>query len=303
MVMRLKELLGAVLSGNDLQLLVRAYDVVGDIVIMTIPRELETKEHEIASAILANNRKIKVVAKRAAHYGGEFRSRPITIIGGEARKETEVREFGIRLQLNVEKVYFSIRSGNERRRIASLVQPGEKVLVLFSGIGPYPLMISMYSRAKRIIGIEKNPIAHDYGLLNLSLNKKINNIELFQGDVIDILPQFTAEFDRIIMPLPKSAGDFVDLALTVLRPGGCLHFYDMQDTGAFAESVAKVRAASDMASRSLLAAEVVVCGHCGPRTYRICVDALIGAEKSGKGCQELPLNYMLLSGMTKVYRK
>lgn len=274
--MRLKELLDGVLSGRDLQLLVGAYDVVGDIVIMTIPRELETKEREIAAAILANSRKVKVVAKRTAHYGGEYRSRPIAIIGGEDRKETEVREFGVRLSLHVEKVYFSIRSGNERRRIASLVMPEEQVLVLFSGIGPYPLMISRYSLAKRIAGIEKNPVAHEYALVNLKLNRRADNVELFLGDIVDILPQFTVQFDRIIMPLPKSAGHFVDLALTALRPGGCLHFYDMQHSGSFSESVAKVRKASALAGLRLLAAEVVSCGHCGPRTYRICVDARIG---------------------------
>ena len=126
-----------------------------------------------------------------------------------------------------------------------------------------------------IVGIEKNPIAHEYGLLNLKLNKKTDNISLIQGDVTDILPQFTAEFDRIIMPLPKSAGDFVDLALPVLQPGGCLHFYDMQHPGSFEESVAKVRTAAESAERSLLGAEVTVCGHCAPRTYRICVDAFI----------------------------
>ena len=159
--MNLKEILGYLLSENELQLLVRGYDVVGDIAIIIIPQELEAKEQVIAAAILANNQKIKVVAKRAAHYGGEFRTLPIKIIGGEDRRETEVREFGLRLRLNVEKVYFSVRSGNERRRIAFLVQPGENVLVLFSGIAPYPLMISRYSLAKKIVGIEKNPVAHD----------------------------------------------------------------------------------------------------------------------------------------------
>ncbi len=273
--MKLKKLLSGVLSENEMQQLVRAYDVVGDIVIMIIPEGLEKKEQEIASAILAGNHKIKVVVKRAAHYGGEFRNRPIKVIGGEVRKETEVKEFGIRLQLDVEEVYFSGRSGNERRRIASLVQPGEKILVLFSGIGPYPLMISKYSGANRIVGIEKNPVAHNYGLINLKLNKKCNNIKLIEGDVKDILPKFTAEFDRIIMPLPRSAGAFIDLALAVLQPGGCLHFYDMQHPDCFEESVVKVRAASKSAGRSLLGTEVTVCGHCGPRTYRICVDAFI----------------------------
>jgi len=124
--MKLKELLRGVLSENELRRLVSGYDLVGDIVIMTIPEELERKEQEIASVILADNHRVKVVAKRAAHYGGEFRSRPIKVIGGEVRRETEVKEFGIRLQLDVEKIYFSVRSGNERKRIASLVQSGGK---------------------------------------------------------------------------------------------------------------------------------------------------------------------------------
>ena len=273
--MNLKELLDDVLSRDELQLLVRAYDLLGDIIILVIPEELERRENEIASAILAHNHRIKVVAKRAAIYGGEFRRRPIKIIGGEIRRETEVREFGIRLRLNVEDVYFSARSGNERKRIGSIVRKGENVLVLFSGIGPYPLMISKYSGAKHIVGIEKNPIAHEYGLLNVELNKKLNNIELIQGDVKEVMPLLTAEFDRIIMPLPKSAGDFVDSVLPFVQPGGCLHFYDMQPLGSFEESVAKIHASCEQAGRVLLRTNVVTCGHCGPNTYRICVDALI----------------------------
>lgn len=273
--MKLKGLFGSILSESESQLVVRAYDLVGDIVIMTIPGGLEKKEQEIATAILANNHKVKVVAKRAAHYGGEFRQRPIKVIGGEVRRETEVREFGVRLQLDVETVYFSSRSGNERRRIASLVQEGENVLVLFSGIGPYPLMISRYSGAKRIVGVEKNPVAHNYGMKNLKLNKKCSNIELIKGDVRDILPGFTAHFDRIIMPLPKSAGDYIDLALPLLQPGGWIHFYDMQHVDSFEKSVIKVRAACEAAGRSLVTSEIVLSGHCGPRTYRICVDALL----------------------------
>ncbi len=274
--MNLKEILGYLLSENELQLLVRGYDVVGDIAIIIIPQELEAKEQVIAAAILANNQKIKVVAKRAAHYGGEFRTLPIKIIGGEDRRETEVREFGLRLRLNVEKVYFSVRSGNERRRIAFLVQPGENVLVLFSGIAPYPLMISRYSLAKKIVGIEKNPVAHDYALLNLKLNKKLKNIELLQGDVRDLLPRFSIEFDRVIMVLPKSAEDFLEVALPLVKPGGCLHFYDMQNRDSFAESITKVRSACESVKRSLLTADVTTCGHCAPRTCRICVDCLIG---------------------------
>ncbi len=155
--MKLKKRLEDSLSARELERLVGAYDVVGDIAIVIIPEELEAKEHLIAEAILTSNRKINVVAKRAGNYGGEFRTMPLQILAGENRKETEVKEFGIRLLVNPETVYYSVRSGNERKRIASLVAPGESVLVLFSGIAPFPLIISRYSKAKSIVGIEKNP--------------------------------------------------------------------------------------------------------------------------------------------------
>jgi len=274
--MKLKEILAPLLSEKELQLLVRAYDVVGDIAIIAIPEELAVKEQIIAEAILASNNRIKVVAKRTADYGGEFRVRPVKIIAGVDRKETEVKEFGIRLRLNVEDVYYSVRSGNERKRIASLVEPAEDVLVLFSGIGPYPLMISKYSLAKKIVSIEKNSIAHNYAVLNLKLNKKLKNIELIQGDVKDILPLFSTRFDRVIMVLPKSAEKFLGLALQLIKVGGYIHFYDMQHRGSFEDSVVKVGAACELKKRSLLKHQVTVCGHCAPRTYRICVDARIG---------------------------
>jgi len=275
MVMKLKEVLASQLSDNELKHLIGGYDLVGDIAIVIIPHALEARERLIGAAILAANRNIRVVAKRAAGYGGEFRTLPLTIIAGEDRTDTEVREFGIRLCLDVREVYFSVRSGNERRRIASLVQPGENVLVLFSGIGPYPLMISRYSMAEKIVGVEKNPVAHDYGLLNLRLNKKLMNIELIRGDVRDVLPRFTSRFDRLVMVLPKSGEDFLHAALRVLKPESWLHFYDMQDKGSLAKSVTKVDAVCRAANRQLLDADVTTCGHCAPHLYRICVNSRI----------------------------
>jgi tRNA (guanine37-N1)-methyltransferase len=172
MAIRLKDALYGVLTAEQRQALVGSYDVVGDIAIIIIPEILKPYEKLIADALLAGNGSIKVVAKRAGSYGGEFRTIPLDILAGEKRKETEVREFGIRLRLNPERIYFSVRSGNERRRIASLVAADEAVLVLFSGIAPFPLIISRFSKARIIVGIEKNPEAHAYALENLQLNKK-----------------------------------------------------------------------------------------------------------------------------------
>ena len=275
MSLRLKDALSGVLTAEKLQKLVGSYDVVGDIAIIIVPEPLKLSEEFIANAILANNRSIKVVAKRAGLYGGEFRTIPLSILAGENRKETETREFGIRLRLNPERVYYSVRSGNERRRIAALVTPGESVLVLFSGVAPYPLVISRFSRAKLIVGIEKNPDAHVYALQNLQLNKKLRNIILCLGDAREIIPTVREHFDRVVMPLPTMAGAFLPDALRVLKPGGYLHFYDLQKSDSSADSLAKIVTSCRAVNRQVAGYTIVRCGHCGPRTYRICVDALI----------------------------
>lgn len=271
----LKKILRDHLAPEELAILVQSYDVVGDIAIIVIPEALLDKKGLIAGAILSLHRRIKVVARRAGIYDGEFRTLPLEIIGGEDRKETIHRENGVRLLVNPEAVYFSVRSGNERQRIASLVQPGERVLVLFSGIGPYPLVIGRIQPQCRVVGIEKSPIAHSYAIRNLGYNRKITNVQLYEGDVRAVVPRLNMTFDRIIMPLPKSAEAFLDLTLLALQRHGRLHFYDMQEKGGFDRSIEKVANSCRQGGRPLVSATVTVCGHCTPRLYRICVDAVI----------------------------
>ncbi len=263
------------MTEEELQHLIGSFDVVGDIAIIIIPPELEAKEGIIGDAIINIQKNVKVAAKRNGIVSGEFRTIPLKIIAGENRKETIHKEHGVRFFLNPEKVYFSVRSNNERKRVANLARPGEEVLVMFSGIGAFPLVIAKLSQANEITGIEKNKIAHEYALQNLAANRKINNVKLLEGDVKDVLPTFDTMFDRVIMPLPKTGELFIDIALVKLKKGGWLHFYDFQQEGSFDDSVEKVRTACQRQNRELIESESIVCGHPSPRVYRICVDAKI----------------------------
>lgn len=273
---KLKEILTPVLAQNELDLLIGSYDIVGDIAIVIIPVELTHRESVIGEAILTSNKNVRVVAKRAGNYGGEFRTIELEVIAGESRKETQVTEFGVRLLLNVESTYFSVRSGNERSRIASLVQPMEYVLVMFSGVGPYPLLIAKRSEAKKVVGIEKNPLAHEYAIKNLKLNKKLKNVEFMEGDAATLPLLLHERFDRIVMPLPTMAERFLPIALEMLKEeGGWIHYYEMTREGRFETAVAKVQRSAEKLGRTLISNSVIRCGHCGPRTHRICVDAQI----------------------------
>ncbi len=272
---KLKTALKHLLSKDEIQILIRGYDVLGDVAIIIVPEELVHFEKIIAKTILQALPHIRVVAKRVGNYSGEFRTISLDIIGGQGGLETMHREFGVNLHLNPEKVYFSPRSGSERHRIASLILAGERVLVMFSGIAPLPLMIALHSEASEITGIEKNPVAHHYGLKNLDANPRVKNITLIQGDVCDVVPLLSGDFDRVIMPLPFSAGSYVEIALKVLMKGGWLHFYDFKHFGQFEEAEESVCKLSAQQGRVVSKIDSHRCGHISPGRYRICVDAQI----------------------------
>ena len=142
--------------------------------------------------------------------------------------------------------------------------------VMFSGIAPYPLVISKNTDAKMIYGIEMNPFAHEYAEENLILNK-VDNIKLFLGDVNYVLPKINRKFDRILMPLPKGAGAFLDIALSKIKKNGIIHFYDFLDKkdipGLAVEKIKKV-----CYGKKFKILNVVKCGQYSPGKYRVCVD-------------------------------
>lgn len=248
---------------------------MGDIAVVIVPPELETLEREIGKIILDLHKTIRVVAKRDGQYSGEYRTLPLVIIAGEERLTTLHRENGVNLHLDLAQVYFSVRSAHERARIAALIEPGETVAVLCSGIGPFPLVLARHSKAGEVIGIEKNPIAHGYALQNLKNNRKIARVRFFEGDAAQVLPSLNRRFDRILIVLPHGGEALLPCALDALKPGGTLHFYDMQAKGCSSATLAKVAAACREHGRQIRRFEVTACGHCGPTVHRVCLDAVI----------------------------
>lgn len=262
---KFKEFLSNKLNKKELSLVPSSFDIVGDIAIFNkFPKKLKKKEKIIGNALMQLNKNIKVVAVKAKAYSGKLRLPKLKIIAGENRKETIHKENGIRLKLDVEKCYFSSRLGTERLRIAKLIKRNEKILTLFSGVAPYPCVISKNSKAKEIYGIELNKIAHKYALENIKLNK-LKNIKLFQSDVKKILPKIKEKFDRIIIPLPKDSPAYLKLALRKLKSNGVIHLYLFSKESDFNKLINRYK-------KRFKSVKLTRCGAYSPRVYRTCLD-------------------------------
>ena len=266
------------LSEKELKLVPTSFDVVGDILIFSeFPEELIKKEKLIGKTILDIYHHIKTILKKTKKYSGKFRTPKLGIIAGEKRKITLHKENEVYVKLDVEKVYFSARMSSERKRIADLVNPDESVLVMFSGCGIYSLVIAKNSKCREAYGIEINPTAHKYAVENIKKNKLENKVKIFLGDVKKILPRLNKKFDRVIMPLPKSGEDYLDLALKYIKKNGTVHFYDFLHEGEFDRAHEKIMKACIKARKRCAISLTIKCGQYSPGFYRICVDFCVNS--------------------------
>lgn len=271
--MKLKEICKDILTEEELALLPASFDTVGDILIFNdFPDGLGSKEKEIGAAIVDNLKAIEVVAKKTGKYHGEYRLPEIALLFGD-RKKTIHKESNTQLKVAIEKVYFSTRTGTERKRIFELVQEGEEILVMFSGIGPLVCTIARNAHPKSIIGVEKNPAAHTLAVENVALNK-ITNATLINGDVLEEVPKL-GMFDRILMPLPKNAEAFLEVALDHIKNDGIVHLYafdSLENIDSMKEKIEKICTTNNKSVEFL---DVVKCGQFSPEEYRLCFDLCI----------------------------
>ena len=216
-----KELLDMPLE--DVEMLPSAYDVIGDLVVIRLPDDLLENCDAVGRALLDF-----VPGARAVFVDkgtqGEWRIRDLRHIAGEDRTKTVHRENGVNMVVDIARAYFSPRLAGEHWRVTSLVEPGERVLDMFTGTGGFPLTIAKHRPPQRIKAVDINPAA--IGLLeeSMALNR-LTGIETVVGDALETSPDMQA--DRVIMNLPHGARRFLTHALECARPGGIVHYHEI----------------------------------------------------------------------------
>lgn len=204
----------------------RSFDTIGDIAVVKIPENLHSKKILIGKALLKDLKQIRVVMMQSGPVTGELRKRDLKYLAGERRTKTLHKEYGCSFIVDPSQVYFSPRLSTERMRIAMLVEPGERILNMFAGVGPFSILIAKQQPLCSITSIDINPNAHRMAKENARINNVSNQIEEILGNAKEEVDNIRGKFTRVLMPLPESAMEYLDYGIKALKEeGGWLHVY------------------------------------------------------------------------------
>jgi len=267
------------LPAHLLAVVPKSLDVIGHVAIVELPGELAAFDKLIGDAVLETHPGIRTVMAKAGVFSSDFRVRDLRLIAGEDKPVTRHREHGCVFDLDVRTVFFSPRLSYERLRVASFVQPGETVVDMFAGVGPYSILIAKSQPASNVYAVDANPSAFKFLVSNILANKVLANVKAIMGDTREVVRSTLSHAaDRVIMNLPGSALDFMHEACLCLKDrGGVIHFYSFesdekpQDTASL-----KLRERVETSGREIkavLTSRVVKA--VAPYRVQVAVDALI----------------------------
>jgi len=272
----LKKLLENILTLEESEELISAFDQIGNIIIVRIPDSLLSKKKIIGETLLEQVKIAKSVFYQSSAVEGDFRTRNLEILAGEDNTETEYKEFGCKFTVDVENAFFSPRLSTERERIANLIQDGEVMINMFAGVGMFSIMAAKKKKCT-VYSLDINPVASKLCEKNIKQNKLSGNVISINGDSSKIIKeQLVDKSDRTLMLLPERSDEFLESAISTTKNNGIIHYYShihadkKSDAGKLSEehylSVTPVKS-------EILSSKIV--RPVGPRYYQTVVDVKI----------------------------
>ena len=252
------------------------FEVIGSIAILQLPDERKKEAKILAKGILQENKHIKTILLKTSRVKGRLRKRQLKLILGNNTKEAMHRENNCLMKLNVETSYFSPRLGNERQEIAGEISKKKgrkKVLVMFSGIAPYAIVIAKQNPKAEVTAVELNREACRYAEENVRLNR-LENLKIIQGDVKKIILKLKAKekFDFIAMPRPQLKDTFLKEAFQVSKKGTKIFYYDFAKQDEIEGKIKAIEKEAKKYHKKIKLLKLKKAGEIAPYKFRIRVD-------------------------------
>jgi tRNA (guanine37-N1)-methyltransferase len=209
-------------------------DIVGNIAILKFPkRTFWIVKKFKANKFLKQNKTVTTVVEKTEKFSGQLRIPTTKYLAGEKTRIAIYKENDCTFKFDINRTYFSPRLSNERKVIADevvkLVKRNAKILIMFAGISPYPIVIARKLKLKNktfhIYANELNKQANISAKENIRLNKLQKNITLIPGNANGIPSKTKQKFDIILMPRPNLKDTFLKSALKLSKKGTTIFYH------------------------------------------------------------------------------
>lgn len=267
-----KEALSKIFPEEELGKAISSIDIIGDIAVIKIPRGWEDRRYEIGEVILSNLRGVKGVFRQTTPVDEEYKVRGLEWLAGSRETVTLHREQGCSFMVDISRVYFSPRLSFERMRIARLIRNGEVVVNMFAGVGTFSVIAAAKGGAGRVFSIDKNPEAFKFMMENIALNRVSGKVVPILGDAKDVAAELQGTADRVLMPLPALAIQYMPYAVSCLRDRGWIHAY-LHQKGKRRDAMKEgMEAVKRVLKDKVLSVGGRVVRSVGRKTYQVVVD-------------------------------
>jgi tRNA wybutosine-synthesizing protein 2 len=247
----------------------RRYKVLGDLILIKIPPELEEYKGLIGESLLGMHPRCRAVWRDLGREG-MLRKPKVELIAGKG-SETVHKENGCLFKLDVTKVMFSLGNQTEKMRVARMVEEGEVVVDMFAGIGYFSIPIAVHASPRRIYSIEINPDSYHYLLENIKLNE-VSTIVPICGDSMFVTPEGVA--DRVIMG-HLFCNEFLPVAIRALRNDGIIHYHESTPEAVIKRPIRRIEEACREAGKELKVLNFRKVKNYSPGVYHVVVDAYV----------------------------
>jgi tRNA (guanine37-N1)-methyltransferase len=203
-------------------------EVIGDIAVLRKSPEVEVDDLRLlAEELIRRLKYVKSVWLAVSPVEGPHRVREYVHLAGEPRSTTIYKESGCLFKVDIRRVYISPALNYEHLRIANLVKPGETVINMFAGAGLFSIIIAKRARPAKVVSIDINPSAYELMRENIRLNKVEDVVEPVLGDAAEVIRRgYVGVADRVLMPLPELAMEYLPVAVDALKGVGWIHVYE-----------------------------------------------------------------------------
>lgn len=187
-----------------------AYENVGQIALLSLRDEHLPHKHHIAKVIFDKERsKIKTVVNETDSIKSQFCTLQLEVLAGNHSLVTTVIE------------YWNSKLAAERRRLIEGFNEKDVVCDVFAGVGP--LAVAAAKKVWRVFANDLNPHALKYLAKNVSENRLLAKVEMYNLDGRTFLKQLLG-FDKpvpmtqVVMDLPTDAEKFLDAFIGAFNP-------------------------------------------------------------------------------------